>query len=139
MTKMRTQYFIFHIFVLGIFFIIADYVSALAKPAQLIDIRSHYHYEDQKTRIVLEFNQKVDYDKNVDSDQITLQIPDTVAVSKVKSKISVDASNPILAEKIELKELAENKLQLTFSFRPTVKPEIFMLPEPNRIVIDLQV
>ena len=137
MTKMRTQYFIFHIFVLGIFFIIADYVSALAKPAQLIDIRSHYHYEDQKTRIVLEFNQKVDYDKNVDSDQITLQIPDTVAVSKVKSKISVDASNPILAEKIELKELAENKLQLTFSFRPTVKPEIFMLPEPNRIVIDL--
>ena len=77
MTKMRTQYFIFHIFVLGIFFIIADYVSALAKPAQLIDIRSHYHYEDQKTRIVLEFNQKVDYDNNVDSDQITLQIPDS--------------------------------------------------------------
>ena len=138
MTKIRTRYFVAHVFVLAILFIVAGYVSALAQLAQLIDIRSHYHYKEQKTRIALEFSQKVDYKENVNSDRITLYMPDTVATSKVKSKIAVDTSDPILAKKIELKELAESRLQLAFFFRLPVKSEIFRLSEPNRIIIDLQ-
>ena len=138
MTKIRTRYFVAHVFVLAILFIVAGYVSALAQLAQLIDIRSHYHYKEQKTRIALEFSQKVDYKENVNSDRITLYMPDTVATSKVKSKIAVDTSDPILAKKIEFKELAESRLQLTFFFRLPVKSEIFRLSEPNRIIIDLQ-
>jgi len=121
-----------------IFLTLAGYVSANAELGQLIDIRSHYHYVDQKTRIVLEFNQKVDYKENVDSDRITLHMLDVVAVPEVKSKIVVVASDPILAKKIEFKELTENKLQLTFLFRPPVESEVFRLSEPNRIIIDLK-
>jgi outer membrane protein TolC len=121
-----------------IFLTLAGYVSALAELGELIDIRSHYHYVDQKTRIVLEFNQKVDYKENVNSDRITLHMLDVVAVPEVKSKIAVVASDPILAKKIELKELTENKLQLTFLFRPPVESEVFRLSEPNRIIIDLK-
>ena len=139
MTKIRTQCcFIVHVCALVIFFTLAGYVSALAELGQLIDIRSHYHYGDQKTRIVLEFNQKVDYKENVNSDRITLHMLDVVAVPEVKSKIAVVASDPILAKKIELKELTENKLQLTFLFRPPVKSEVFRLSGPNRIIIDLK-
>ncbi|MEC7868195.1 MAG: TolC family protein, partial [Candidatus Poribacteria bacterium] len=139
MTKIRTQCcFIVHACALVIFLILAGYVSALAELGQLIDIRSHYHYVDQKTRIVLEFNQKVDYRENVNSDRITLHMLDVVAVPEVKSKIAVVASDPILAKKIELKELTENKLQLTFLFRPPVESEVFRLSEPNRIIIDLK-
>ena len=139
MTKIRTQCcFIVHVCALVIFFTLAGYVSALAELGQLIDIRSHYHYGDQKTRIVLEFNQKIDYKKNVNSDRITLHMLDVVAVPEVKSKIAVVASDPILAKKIELKELTENKLQLTFLFRPPVKSEVFRLSGPNRIIIDLK-
>ena len=73
MTKIRTQCcFIVHACALVIFLTLAGYVSALAELGELIDIRSHYHYVDQKTRIVLEFNQKVDYKENVNSDRITL-------------------------------------------------------------------
>tara|TARA_B100000809_G_scaffold172066_1_gene169364 strand:- start:1437 stop:3902 length:2466 start_codon:yes stop_codon:yes gene_type:complete len=139
MTKIRTQCcFIVHVCALAIFFTLAGYVSALAELVKLIDIRSHYHYGDQKTRIVLEFNQKVDYKENVNSDRITLHMLDVVAVPEVKSKIAVVASDPILAKKIELKELTENKLQLTFLFRPPVESEVFRLSEPNRIIIDLK-
>ena len=139
MTKIRTQCcFIVHACALVIFLTLAGYVSALAELGQLIDIRSHYHYVDQKTRIVLEFNQKVDYKENVNSDRITLHMLDVVAVPEVKSKIAVVASDPILAKKIELKELTENKLQLTFLFRPPVESEVFRLSEPNRIIIDLK-
>ena len=139
MTKIRTQCcFIVHVCALVIFFTLAGYVSALAELGQLIDIRSHYHYGDQKTRIVLEFNQKVDYKENVNSDRITLHMLDVVAVPEVKSKIAAVASDPILAKKIELKELTENKLQLTFLFRPPVKSEVFRLSGPNRIIIDLK-
>ena len=139
MTKIRTQCcFIVHACALVIFLTLAGYVSALAELGQLIDIRSHYHYGDQKTRIVLEFNQKVDYKENVNSDRITLHMLDVVAVPEVKSKIAVVASDPILAKKIELKELTENKLQLTFLFRPPVESEVFRLSEPNRIIIDLK-
>ena len=139
MTKIRTQCcFIVHVCALAIFFTLAGYVSALAELVKLIDIRSHYHYGDQKTRIVLEFNQKVDYKYNVNSDRITLHMLDVVAVPEVKSKIAVVASDPILAKKIELKELTENKLQLTFLFRPPVESEVFRLSEPNRIIIDLK-
>ena len=139
MTKIRTQCcFIVHVCALAIFFTLAGYVSALAELVKLIDIRSHYHYRDQKTRIVLEFNQKVDYKENVNSDRITLHMLDVVAVPEVKSKIAVVASDPILAKKIELKELTENKLQLTFLFRPPVESEVFRLSEPNRIIIDLK-
>ena len=139
MTKIRAQCcFIVHVRALVIFFTLAGYVSALAELGQLIDIRSHYHYGDQKTRIVLEFNQKVDYKENVNSDRITLHMLDVVAVPEVKSKIAVVASDPILAKKIELKELTENKLQLTFLFRPPVKSEVFRLSGPNRIIIDLK-
>ena len=139
MTKIRTQCcFIVHVCALAIFFTLAGYVSALAELVKLIDIRSHYHYGDQKTRIVLEFNQKVDYTENVNSDHITLHMLDVVAVPEVKSKIAVVASDPILAKKIELKELTENKLQLTFLFRPPVESEVFRLSEPNRIIIDLK-
>ena len=139
MTKIRTQCcFIVHVCALAIFFTLAGYVSALAELVKLIDIRSHYHYGDQKTRIVLEFNQKVDYKENVNSDRITLHMLDVVAVPEVKSKIAVVASDPILAKKIELKELTENKLQLTFLFRPPVKSEVFRLSGPNRIIIDLK-
>ena len=139
MTKIRTQCcFIVHACALVIFLTLAGYVSALAELGELIDIRSHYHYVDQKTRIVLEFNQKVDYKENVNSDRITLHMLDVVAVPEVKSKIAVVASDPILAKKIELKELTENKLQLTFLFRPPVESEVFRLSEPNRIIIDLK-
>ena len=138
MTKIRTQRCFVHVCALVFFFASGGYISALAELAQLIDIRFHYHYEDRKTRIVLEFNQDVNYKENVNSDHTTLHILNTVAIPKVKSKIAVVASDPILTKKVELKELAENQLQLTFSFRPPIKSEVFRLSDPNRIIIDLK-
>ena len=66
MTKIRTRrYFVVRVCALVFFLASGGYISALAELAQLIDIRYHYHYEDRKTRIVLEFNQDVNYKENV--------------------------------------------------------------------------
>ena len=139
MTKIRTRrYFVVRVCALVFFWASGGYISALAELAQLIDIRYHYHYEDRKTRIVLEFNQNVNYKENVKSDHTTLHILNTVAIPKVKSKVAAVVSDPILTKKSELKELAENKLQLTFSFRPPIKSEVFRLSGPSRIIIDLK-
>ena len=57
-------------------------------------------------KYLLEFNQDVNYKENVKFDHTTLHILNTVAIPKVKSKIAVVASDPILTKKVELKELA---------------------------------
>ena len=119
----------------GILLITTD-VLALDEYTQLIAMRFHYHYEEQKTRLVLEFSKKVNYIEKKGSAQVTLQIFDLVIPSQIKPNIQIDISNPILGKNMNFLELPNNRVIFTFPLRIPTEPKIFGLTNPDRIVID---
>ena len=112
-------------------------VLALNDHAQLTAMRFHYHYEEQKTRLVLEFSEKVNYIEKKGSNQIALQIFDLVIPFQIKPSIQISIFNPILEKNMNFLELPNNRVIFTFPLRIPAEPEIFVLTNPNRIVIDL--
>ena len=112
-------------------------VLALNDHVQLTAMRFHYHYEEQKTRLVLEFSEKVNYIEKKGSNQIALQIFDLVIPFQIKPSIQISIFNPILEKNMNFLELPNNRVIFTFPLRIPAEPEIFVLTNPNRIVIDL--
>ena len=131
--SMKTQ--ILQKILCGILLITTD-VLALDEYTQLIDMRFHYHYEEQKTRLVLEFSKKVNYIEKKGSAQVTVQIFDLVIPSQIKPNIQIDISNPILGKNMTFLELPNNRVIFTFPLRIPTEPKIFVLTNPDRIVID---
>ena len=109
--SMKTQ--ILQKILCGILLITTD-VLALDEYTQLIDMRFHYHYEEQKTRLVLEFSKKVNYIEKKGSAQVTVQIFDLVIPSQIKPNIQIDISNPILGKNMTFLELPNNRVIFTF-------------------------
>lgn len=112
-------------------------VLALSDHVQLTAMRFHYHYEEQKTRLVLEFSEKVNYIEKKGPNQIALQIFDLVIPSQIKPSIQISIFNPILEKNMNFLELPNNRVIFTFPLRIAAEPKIFVLTNPNRIVIDL--
>ena len=71
-------------------------VLALNDHVQLTAMRFHYHYEEQKTRLVLEFSKKVNYIEKKGSARVTVQIFDLVIPSQIKPNIQIDIQFSVL-------------------------------------------
>ena len=112
-------------------------VLASIDHAQLTAMRFHYHYKEQKTRLVLEFSEKINYIEKKGSNQVTLQIFDLVVPPQIKPSIQINIFNPILKKNMVFLELPDNRIIFTFPLRIPTEPKIFVLTNPDRIVIDL--
>ena len=120
----------------GILLITVD-VLALIDHAQLTAMRFHYHYEEKKTRLVLEFSEKVNYIEKKGPNQVTLQIFDLVISPQIEPSIQINTFNPILKKNMNFLELPDNRFIFTFPLRVLTEPKIFVMTNPDRIVIDL--